>query len=132
MTIDRDPAANAEDLAALEEWRGRQSSRPTLSDVLETRDGRLIGAYILSVFRTAAAEAVEGHERVKRIRSIVLEMYDGDAQKAEKFLRHRFRRLDRRTPLRRALESEAGAEEVIRFIGQFLYGDESIEEGGDR
>lgn len=116
------PAANAEDLAALARWEAKQSEPPSLSDVLETHDGRLIGAYILRGFRTAAVEAVESHERVIRIRLAVLEMYKGDAQKAERFLRHRFKGLGRQAPLRKALESEAGAEEVLRFMGQLLCG----------
>ncbi|NNM76512.1 DUF2384 domain-containing protein [Sphingomonas sp. ID1715] len=116
------PSEEEKDRLALERWIADQSAPPTLWDVLETRDPRLIAAWITPIFRRAAAEAVEETTRVERVRGFVREAYGGDSVKAEEFLRRGHPALDGDTPLQRAVQSEAGADEVVQLVGRALYG----------
>lgn len=45
----------------MEAWLASRRSQPTVLDVVATRDGELLGAYILREFRAATAQAVVDH-----------------------------------------------------------------------
>lgn len=115
-------SSEEEDRLALERWIAAQPAPPTLWDVLETRDPRLIAAWITPIFRRAAAQAVEETKRVERVRGLIREAYGEDSAKAEEFLRREHPALGGDTPLQRAVQSEAGAQEVIQLVGRALHG----------
>jgi hypothetical protein len=104
----------------LEEWLSTRSSPPTVFEVIETGDGLLFAAYITKAFRAAALIAAEERERVTRLRSAALETYSGDGEKTENFLRSPHKRLAGRTPLRAAVSSEEGLEEVLRVLQRLI------------
>jgi hypothetical protein len=108
-------ADNEESLQRLEAWLSCQSVPPTLFDVLRTGDVDLFSAYILKGFRGAAAKAVEERERVTVARSAVLKTFEGDAERAENFLRAKHPLLGGATPLEKVAQSEAGAAQVVRL-----------------
>ena len=116
------PSEEEKDRLALERWIAAQSAPPTLWDVLETRDPRLIAAWITPIFRRAAAETAEQTRRVEQVRNIVRDAYGDDIAKAEQFLRRGHAALGGATPLSRAVQSEAGAQEVIQLVGRAQYG----------
>lgn len=107
------PSDEDKDRLALERWIAAQPVPPTLWNVLETGDTRLIAAWITPIFRRAAAQAVEETARVERVRGLIREAYGGDGAQAEQFLRRAHPALDGDTPLQRAVRSEEGAQEVI-------------------
>lgn len=55
----------------LERWTAAQPAPPTLWDVVETGDPRLIAAWITPVFRRAVAQAGEKTARVERVRGVL-------------------------------------------------------------
>ena len=116
------PSEEEKDRLALKRWIAAQPAPPTLWEVLETRDPRLIAAWITPIFRRAAAEAAEQTKRVERVRAVVRDAYGGDVAKAEEFLRRGHPALGGDTPLQRAVQSEAGAQQVIQLVGHALYG----------
>ncbi len=118
------PGDEDEDRLALKRWIAAQPAPPTLWDVLETRDPRLIAAWITPVFRRAAAQAIEETKRIDQVRGLVRDAYSGDAARAEEFLRRAHPALGGDTPLQRTVQSEAGAQEVIRLVGDALAGGE--------
>jgi Antitoxin Xre/MbcA/ParS C-terminal toxin-binding domain len=71
---------NDELLAKLDLWLATLPEPPSIFDVLETRDGDLIGAYILRAFRRATREAVLSRlESASATFPIGQERYDGRA-----------------------------------------------------
>lgn len=63
-------------LARLERWLEAQPELPTIFDVIATRDGELLAAYLLKAFRAAAREAVI--ERLEH--EAVTKLSDGTAE----------------------------------------------------
>jgi len=67
-------------LAKLDRWLATLPEPPTIFDVVGTRDGDLIGAYILRAFRKATREAaVSRLESASAIFPVGQERYDGRA-----------------------------------------------------
>lgn len=71
---------NDELLAKLDKWLATLPEPPSIFDVIGTRDGDLIGAYILRAFRRAAREAVLSRlESASATFPMGQERYDGRA-----------------------------------------------------
>jgi hypothetical protein len=67
-------------LAKLDKWLATRPEPPSIFDVIETRDGDLIGAYILRAFRRATREAVLSRlESASATFPMGQEGYDGHA-----------------------------------------------------
>lgn len=103
----------------LDAWAAKQSSPPTLWDVVRQEDGLIAAAYITRVFRKAAKEAVLSHERVKEVRQLALFAFRGDAAEAERFLRAPSL-LFGRSPLEATVESNNGMDEALRGLAILL------------
>lgn len=111
-------------LLDLERWESRQTRAPSFLDVLETRDPRLIGAFVLRVFTAATVEAAARRERVQRVRTAALRMHRSDVQLTEVFLRRPHASLGHRTPLQEVAESAAGEAAVLSLIETQRFGTE--------
>lgn len=88
--MSRPHKSEAELLSKLEQWLAERKEPVSLLDIVETRDGELIGAYILRGFRAAARQAVLEtieHEAVNRfgaeangVSSAIRRVYEGLSQ----------------------------------------------------
>ena len=77
---DRVGLTNDELLAKLDKWLATLPEPPSIFDVIQTRDGDLIGAYILRAFRRATREAVLSRlESASATFPMGQERYDGRA-----------------------------------------------------
>jgi hypothetical protein len=103
-------------LSKLDRWVSQQSQPPTLKDVLATGDVELFGAYILRGFREAASAAVAARERVDAVRAVALDVFGGDVDAAEVFLRSPHPRLDGNAPLAMAADTPEGASNVVAML----------------
>lgn len=108
-----------EDRQELERWLAAQPSPPNIFDALASRQPGVIRAYLTRAFREAAAQVVEERERVARVRAFAVEAFGGNAQRAEDFLRSAHPSLAD-TPLRVAVQSHEGAEEVITLLREHV------------
>lgn len=126
MTTDRYtrsglPADELEVSLALDKWEAAQPTPPNIFDVIETGDVRLIGAYVLRGFRQAARTAAEGQQRVMELREFAYLAFE-TADAAEGFLRAPDQRLDGRSPLQAAVESNTGRDQAILQLAPRLRG----------
>lgn len=105
----------------LEQWEAKQSYPPSVFQVVETGNPRLIGAFILRGFRQAARKAVGDHRRVMELRELAYLAFEA-ADAAESFLRTPSGRLDDRTPLQAAMTDGAGRDQALRELSPQLRG----------
>ncbi len=100
----------------LDDWLASQPTPPTILDVIRHGDVEIFGTFVLRAFRAAAAEAVRQNERAMSVRRSAIQLFEGDADSAEAWLRTASEQLGGKTPLSTAVDSEKGAEHVARLL----------------
>jgi hypothetical protein len=103
----------------LEGWEATLTAPPSIFQVLETGDGRLIGAYILRGFRAAARAGVSERHRVMELRDFAYLAFDG-AKLAERFLTELEPTLNDQSPLQAAVASGEGRDNAILSLAPQL------------